>query len=69
MANNAATIQIQKIIATVTHRVGQDDTRTWEGFTVTLYPWMLSIAKGYTDRPIDKQQQCRRNMYIKSTPT
>jgi hypothetical protein len=70
MANNAATIQTPQIVTTVVRHVGYDDTRMWKEFTVTLYPWMLSTAKGYTDRPTDKRQQHGRNMHIKlrSTP-
>jgi hypothetical protein len=49
MANNAATIHTPQIVAPVARHVGCEETRTWRGFNVTLYRWMLNTA---TDRLI-----------------
>jgi hypothetical protein len=68
MAKSTATVQTPQIIATVTHHVSCDQTRTCREFNVTLYPWRLSAAREYTDRPTDKRQH-GRNVHIKSTST
>jgi hypothetical protein len=69
MANNAAKIQTPQIVSIVAHHVSYDNRRTWGEYTVTLYHWMLSTAKVYTDKPTDKRLKYRRIMHIKSTPT
>jgi len=39
--------------------------RTWKGFTVTLYRWILSKATKYSDRLTDRRRQNGRNVHIK----
>jgi len=53
MGNNAATIHTPQIVETVTRHFDFEKTRTWSGFTVILYRWMLSTATEYADRPTD----------------
>ena len=63
--NKAATIHTPQIVATVTRYAGCEEARTWKGFTVTLYRWMLSTAIDYADR----RRQNGRNVRIKSPYT
>jgi hypothetical protein len=65
-ANNAATIHTPQIVAPVARHVGCEETRTWRGFTITLYLWMLSTATEYASRPNDRRLQNTMNVIIKT---
>jgi hypothetical protein len=64
-ANNAATIHTPQIVAPIARHVGCEETRTWRGFTVTLYLCMLNTATEYpyVVRSIDIRLQIGRNAH------
>jgi hypothetical protein len=55
--NNAAKIHTPQIVAIVARDFGCEETRTWNGFTVTVYRLMLSTATDYAERPRGKRWQ------------
>jgi hypothetical protein len=63
-ANNAATIHASQIAGTEARVVYCEETRTWRGFTVTMYRWMLSTATEYADRPTERRLQNAMNVII-----
>jgi len=65
-ARKAATLHTPQIVATVTHHVDCEDTRTRNRFTATFYRWMLITATEYADKQTEKRRQNGRNVHIKS---
>jgi len=64
MANNAAKFHTQKNVTTIFRHVGVEETRTLNGFTVTLYRWMLYTATEYAYRPTGKRRENGKKIHV-----
>ena len=62
--NIAAKIHTPQIVATVLRDVGCEGTRTWNGFSVTLYRLMISTATDYADRSTQKRRRNGRDVRL-----
>jgi hypothetical protein len=67
-AINALPIHSPQIVAPVPRHVGCEEVKTWRGFAVILYRWMLSTATEYavrlSDIPSQKKKDFANNFTI-----